>query len=100
MFCYKLNLEYPDFYWIGTKICKKKYLKSPQWLRNIKSKNYLFGGQIFFSNKKYRNIEIIEEGGWHFSNIKSANSINHKMKNFYIILSMRKVDLKLKIFQN
>ena len=23
MFCYKLNLEYPDFYWIGTKICKK-----------------------------------------------------------------------------
>ena len=57
MFCYKLNLEYPDFYWIGTKICKKKYLKSPQWLRNIKSKHYPFWRlDIFFSNKKYRNI--------------------------------------------
>ena len=55
MFCYKLNLEYPDFYWIGTKICKKKYLKSPQWLRNIKSKYYPFWRlDIVFSNKKYK----------------------------------------------
>ena len=96
MFCYKLNLEYPDFYWIGTKICKKKYLKSPQWLRNIKSKYYPFWRlDIFFSNKKYRNIEIIEEGGWHFSNIKSANSINHKMKNFLHHLEYEESGLKI-----
>ena len=40
MFYYKLNLVHPNFIWYGSKICKKKYLKSPQWLRNIKSKKY------------------------------------------------------------
>ena len=96
MYCYKLNLEYPDFNWIGSKICKKKHLKSPQWLRNIKSKSYpIWRLDIFFSNKKYRNIEIIEEGGWHFSNIKSANKIDHKMKNFLHHLEYEKSGLKI-----
>ena len=27
--------------WAGTKICVKKYLKSPQWLRNLKTKKDL-----------------------------------------------------------
>jgi len=31
MFYYKLNLKLPDLIWSGTKACKKKYLKSPQW---------------------------------------------------------------------
>ena len=34
-----LNITVMD--WPGTKICKKKYLKSPQWLRNIKTKKPL-----------------------------------------------------------
>ena len=35
----KLNLlNITDKYWMGTKICQKKNLKSPQWLRNIKTK--------------------------------------------------------------
>ena len=38
MFYYKFNLKLPDLMWTGTKGCKKKYLKSPQWLRNIKNK--------------------------------------------------------------
>ena len=42
MFYYKLNLKLPDLIWSGTKACKKKYLKSPQWLRNIKDKKYSF----------------------------------------------------------
>ena len=28
--------------WPGTKICQKKYLKSPQWLRNLKAKKKPF----------------------------------------------------------
>ena len=40
MFYYKLNLMQPNFNWTGSKICKKKHLKSPQWLRNVKSKKY------------------------------------------------------------
>ena len=31
MFYYKLNLEYPNFDWMGTKICKIKHLHNPQW---------------------------------------------------------------------
>ena len=42
MFYYKFNLKLPNYKWIGTKSCKKKYLKSPQWLRNIKDRNYPF----------------------------------------------------------
>ena len=35
----KLNLlNITDNFWPGTKICQKKNLKSPQWLRNIKTK--------------------------------------------------------------
>ena len=41
MFYYKFNLHNltePD--WFGTKVCKKKYLRSPQWIRNQKVKEY------------------------------------------------------------
>ena len=40
MFYYKLNLVQKDFIWFGSRICKKKHLINPQWLRNIKSKKY------------------------------------------------------------
>ena len=83
MFYYKLNLKYPDFLWTGSKICKKKHLISPQWLRNIKTKIYpLWRLDIIFSQKKYNNISVIHNGGWHFTNIKSAEKIHHKMMNF------------------
>ena len=39
LFYYKFNLKLPNLSWIGTKGCRKKYLKNPQWLRNIKVKN-------------------------------------------------------------
>ena len=65
-------------------------------MRNIKSKSYpIWRLDIFFSDKKYRNIEIIEKGGWHFSNIKSANKIDHKMKNFLHHLEYEKSGLKI-----
>ncbi len=83
MFYYKFNLYYPNFLWSGSKICKKKDLISPQWLRNIKSRKYpLWRLDILFSKKKYNNIDFVKNGGWHFTNIKYAEEIDHKMKNF------------------
>jgi len=83
MLYFKFNLVYKNLSWTGSKICKKKDLISPQWLRNIKTRKYpLWRLDIFFSKKKYNNIEIIENGGWHFTNIKTADEIHHKMKSF------------------
>lgn len=83
MFYYKLNLLHKNFKWYGSKIIKKKHLKSPQWLRNIKSRKYPFWRiDILFSMKKYNNINFIKNGGWHFTNIKLAEQIDYKMKNF------------------
>ena len=54
MFYYKFNLKLPELIWSGTKCCKKKYLESPQWLRNIKDKKYPFYRlDTFFSKTKY-----------------------------------------------
>ena len=83
MFYYKFNLAIPNFKWSGTKGVKKKNLKSPQWLRNIKDRKYAFFRiDTFFSEKKYTNIKIISDGGWHFSNIKNAKMIEHKLKSY------------------
>ena len=91
MFYYKLNLRLPDLIWSGSKACKKKYLKSPQWLRNIKDKKYsFFRLDTLFSEKKYINIKFINNGGWHFSNIKTAAEIEYKLKSY---LHHREFDL-------
>ena len=83
MFYYKLNLLHKNFKWYGSKIVKKKHLISPQWLRNIKSKKYPFWRlDTLFSNVKYNNVNFIKNGGWHFTNVKSAEEIDFKMKNF------------------
>ena len=92
MFYYKFNLKLPNFNWVGTRSCKKKYLKNPQWLRNIKSKNYPFYRfDLFFSDYKYSNIKFIDNGGWHFTNIKSAEKIRYKLKSY---LHHREFDIK------
>ena len=83
MLYFKFNLMYPNILWSGSKICKKKDLISPQWLRNIKTKKYPWWRlDVLFSKKKYNKIEIINNGGWHFTNIKSPKEIHYKMKNF------------------
>jgi len=83
MFYYKFNLHIPNFRWTGTKGCKKKDLVNPQWLRNIKDRKYsAFRLDTFFSDKKYSSVKIIEDGGWHFSNIKTAKEIEHKLKSY------------------
>ena len=83
MFYYKFNLYLPNLSWTGSKACKKKYLLSPQWLRNIKDRKYSFLRlDIFFSKNKYKNIKFINDGGWHFTNIKNAKEIQHKLKSY------------------
>jgi len=83
MFYYKFNLRLPNLIWTGTKACKKKILLSPQWLRNIKDRKYsFFRVDTFFSKTKYMNIEIKNDGGWHFSNIKTAKEIEHKLRSY------------------
>ena len=83
MFHYKYNLVLPNFKWTGTKAVKKKKLDSPQWLRNIKDRKYPFYRiDTLFSKKKYTNIKMINDGGWHFSNIKTPKMIEHKFKSY------------------
>ena len=92
MFYYKFDLKIPNLLWTGTKGCRKKYLLSPQWLRNIKDRKYFpFRIDILFSEKKYRSIKFISNGGWHFSNIKTAEEIEHKLKSY---LHHREFDLQ------
>ena len=83
VFYYKLNLELKTLRWIGTKACKKKHLKSPQWLRNIRDKIYpKWRIDILFSEKKYNDIFFIENGGWHFSFVKKPEDIEKKLRSY------------------
>ena len=73
----KINLlNITDEDWPGTKICQKKFLKSPQWLRNIKTKKKPFW-KIFKED-----IQLIENGGWHFSFLKSPEFIKKKIISY------------------
>tara|TARA_B000000475_G_C15895733_1_gene406376 strand:+ start:8 stop:868 length:861 start_codon:yes stop_codon:yes gene_type:complete len=83
VFYYKFNLMQPNFKWMGTRACKKKHLKWFQWLRNIKSKSYpLWRLDTLFSEKRYMNVDIVNNGGWHFTSIKKPEEIYYKLSNF------------------
>jgi len=83
MFYYKFDLKLPNMVWTGTKGCRKKDLLSPQWLRNVKDRKYSkLRFDILFSDKKYNSIKFIDDGGWHFTNLKSAKEIEHKLKSY------------------
>ena len=74
---YKFNLQsevQPS--WHGTRICTKGYLKSPQWLRELKFKK-----RPFWRIDKYRLNNILDGGGWHFCNLKTAEELLYKYKN-------------------
>ncbi len=82
-FCYKLNLIYAEMPWWGSKACKKKYLKSPQWLRSIKNKKYpIWRLDALFSKKKYNDIQFVIDGGWHFTNVRDSKDLEKKLLNF------------------
>jgi beta-1,4-mannosyl-glycoprotein beta-1,4-N-acetylglucosaminyltransferase len=74
---YKINFQsQKNPFWYGSRICVKKHLKSPQWLRNLKFKR-----RPFWRIDKFRLNNIIENGGWHFCNIKTPEELLYKYKN-------------------
>ena len=76
-FYYKFNLQSKKHpYWYGSRICKKKFLKSPQWLRELKFKK-----RPFWRLDKLNLNNILENGGWHFCNLKTPNELLYKYKN-------------------
>ena len=80
-FNYKFNLynkyESP---WEGTRVSKKKNLKSIDDLRQkILIKNLRYP---FWRIDKEKSIQIINDGGWHFNNILSPKEISLKLKSF------------------
>jgi beta-1,4-mannosyl-glycoprotein beta-1,4-N-acetylglucosaminyltransferase len=80
-FNFKFNLfnsyETP---WEGTRVCKKKDLKSIDFMRQkVKSKNLKYN---FLRFDKEKEIEIFNNGGWHFNNIMEPELISLKLKTF------------------
>ena len=91
MMYYKFNLKLENCSWVGTKACQMKNLESPQWLRNIKDRSYSWWRlDTLFSKNKYRNIKFIDDGGWHFSYLKTPEEIEKKLKSY---LHHREYDL-------
>ena len=84
LFCYyKFNLLHDLVPWYGSKACRKKYLKSFSWLKNLKNKKYPFWRiDTFFSDHKQIGLEIIKDGGWHFTNVMTAENLFIKLNNF------------------
>jgi len=74
----KINLlNISDKNWMGTKIIKKKNIKSPQWLRNIKTSK-----PSFWKFYKPRQPQLIYDGGWHFSFLKNPKGISKKIQSY------------------
>ena len=77
-FLFKLNLINDDEpNWYGTRICRKKDLKSPQWLREIKAIK-----RPFYKFYKPKFDKFLIDGGWHFSSVKSAKGIYKKLNSY------------------
>jgi len=104
-FYYKFNLFYDLVPWYGSKAAKKKKLTSMSWLRNLKNKQYpIWRFDTLFSNKKYSNLDIINDGGWHFTNLKSPEDLYIKLTNFghndeFELSRLTVEDLKKKILE-
>lgn len=72
----------PNVNWYGTKACKIKHLNNIDLLRSIKNKKYPpYRLDILFSKIKFNSIEIVNKGGWHFSNLKNAEELEKKYLN-------------------
>ena len=80
-FNYKFNLFNPhESPWEGTRVCRKKDLKSIDYMRQkIKIKNLKYS---FLRFDKEKNIELIPDGGWHFNNIMHPKDISIKLNTF------------------
>ncbi len=81
-FYYRFNLQLPNYHWYGSKACRYKNLSSISNLRNIKTKKYHWWRlDALFKKDKFINLKIIQNGGWHFTELKSPKEILIKHKN-------------------
>ena len=107
-FNYKFNLYNPyETPWEGTRVCKKKYLKSIDFMRQkIKSKNLKYN---FLRLDKEKSIQLYQNAGWHFNNIMEPEQISLKLKTFAhsefsdnkysdIVTIRSKIDKKIDLF--
>jgi len=79
LFYYKFNLHLDRIYWYGTRAIKKKNLTTFQELREIKPKKYSFYRlDTLFKKNKFMDINIIKNGGWHFTRILSPQEIHNR----------------------
>ena len=82
MFYYKFNLILKNFSWYGTRAFRKKNLTTIQWMRHVKPKKYGWWRiDVLWKKDKYINMKIIERGGWHFTQLKSAKDLYYKFLN-------------------
>ena len=82
VFYYKFNLILPSHNWFGSKACKIKNISSISNLRNLKTKKYNWWRlDTLFRKDKLINVKILDNGGWHFTEIKSPEEIYQKHKN-------------------
>ena len=82
MFNYKFNLYYDLIPWFGTRACKIKNLKSFAWLKDLKIKKYPYWRiDVLFSDLKSNKVKIINNAGWHFNNLLTAEKLYNKLIN-------------------
>lgn len=82
LYYYKLNLKIKNFgcSWEGTRCCLKKNLRSIDYMRQkVLKKNLKYK---FWRLDKERSIQIINNGGWHFSYLLTPKAIQRKIKTF------------------
>jgi beta-1,4-mannosyl-glycoprotein beta-1,4-N-acetylglucosaminyltransferase len=100
MFYYKFNLYYDLISWFGSKACRIRNLILPSILRHTKTKKYSFWRiDTWFSKVKYSSVKIIENGGWHFTNLKSPEKILEKYLNFGHHNEYEDISVKLEYIQ-
>ena len=80
-FNYKFNLfnkyESP---WEGTRVAKKKNLRSIDFMRQkVLKKNLKYN---FLRIDKEKNIQVFPNAGWHFTDVMTVDQISQKLKTF------------------
>ena len=71
-----------NYDWFGSKACRVKDLSSITNLRNIKTKKYGWWRlDTLLKKDKFINLKIVNNGGWHFTEIKSPEEIYEKHLN-------------------
>lgn len=82
LFYYKFNLTLPSVPWFGSRASKFKNLSTISEIRNLKPKRYNWWRlDTIFKKNKLKNIKIIDKGGWHFTDLRSAEEIFKKKQN-------------------